>query len=439
MSSLLKQVVDNIYPAVVRGEGVFLYDADGNKYLDGSSGAMTASIGHGVPEIAEAMAEQARTIAFSYRTQFTNLPAEELADILVSRAPGDLNYAFFVNSGSEASEYAIRATVNHWRMKGHPDKQEILSRNTSYHGMTMGALSLSGHSVRRSDYGTLLHPFPVAPPADMWHEARPAESESEYAERSVDEYEQAIVKYGAHKVGAIVVEPIVGAAGGVLVPPRGYMKKLREMCDRLDILMIVDEVITGMGRTGVWFASEEEDIVPDILTFGKGLSGGYSPVAGVLLRDHMVATMREGSGISPFGHTFSNNPLGAAVCLSVLKYMEDHDVLNNVRRQGELMERGLQELAKKYPNLINIRGRGLLWGFDLAPRSPEGEDLPPVKVTGAEFVDVCFANGLIVYPAGIAPANNSVLISPPLTITREEIDLLLQILEQSLEEFFPRG
>jgi len=432
-SSLLKQTVSKRYPTVAHGRGVFLYDTEGRTYLDGSSGAMTASIGHGVSEIADAMREQACRVAFTYRTQFTNDPAEELARRLARLAPGDLNSAFFVNSGSEATEFAIRATANHWREKGRPAKVKVLGRHTSYHGMTMGALSMSGHAARRPDYGSLLHPFPVAPPAHAYRYARAGESEAEYAARAVAEVEAAILAEDPSTVGAFIAEPIVGAAGGALVPPAGYFAGLREVCDRLDVLLITDEVITGVGRTGEWFASSTEGIVPDLLVLGKGISGGYFPVAAVLMRDHMVDVLRAGSGVAPFGHTFSGNPLGAATCLAVLDKLEREDVLDNVRARGAQLEAGLKELAQRSRHMVDVRGRGLLWGFEFVT-DPVSKVAPGAHHDATNvFVAECLDRGLIIYPAGIAPLNNAALICPPLVITEEEIVLLLRMLESALE------
>ncbi|NYI45004.1 adenosylmethionine-8-amino-7-oxononanoate aminotransferase [Nocardioides aromaticivorans] len=434
MSALLKQHVDRAYPTISHGQGVFLYDTEGRRYLDGAGGAMTASIGHGVLEIADALNRQLSRVAFTYRTQFTNEPAEELARRLAALAPGDLNHAFFVSSGSEATEFAIRAAVGHWRERGKPEKVKILSRDISYHGMTMGALSMSGHAARRPDYGTLLHPFPVVPAVHAFRHARPGESDEQYAERAAAEFEAAVITAGPETVAGIIVEPIVGAAGGVLVPPTGYLQRLRQFCDRLGVLLILDEVITGMGRTGDWFASITEGVVPDLLATGKGLSAGYSPMGAVLMRDHMVEVIRAGSGVAPFGHTFSGNPLGAAACLAVLDHLEQNEVLANVRQRGKQLAAGLLQLAVRFPFVADVRGRGLLWGFEfladpLAKAAPD-----PVHQVSGLFVDACFERGLIVYPAGIAPLNNAVILSPPLTISEDEVDLMLEILEGALEE-----
>lgn len=437
-SALLKPVIDRAYPTVAYGEGVYLYDTDGRKYLDGSSGAMTASIGHGVAEVAEVMRRQSERVAFSYRTQFTNEPAEALAAKLAAVSPLGLDHAFFVNSGSEASEFAIRAVVGYWRELGLPDKAKVLGRHTSYHGMTMGALSLSGHPARRPDYGPLLHSFPVAPPAYAYRLAQPGELEVDYAERAAAEFEQAILAEDPDTVAAIIVEPIVGAAGGVLVPPPGYLARLRQICDRHGLLFIVDEVITGMGRTGDWFACEQEGIVPDLLLIGKGLSAGYSPVAAVLLHDRVVEAFGTHSGIPPFGHTFSGNPLGAATCLAVIEVLERDEVLANVRERGVQLERGLRALAERYPCMADVRGRGLLWGFEFVLDRTSKEAPGPTFNAAGAFVDECFAEGLIVYPAGIAPLNNAVIVSPPLVITESEVDDLLKRLDGALARFEPR-
>ncbi|WP_311258474.1 aminotransferase class III-fold pyridoxal phosphate-dependent enzyme [Microbacterium sp. WCS2018Hpa-9] len=431
-SALLKQNIREHYPEVTHGSGVYLYDTDGKVYLDGSSGAMTASIGHGVAEIGDAIRAQASGVAFTYRTQFTNGPAEQLAERLTAHAPGDLDFAFFVNSGSEASEYAIRTAVGYWREKGLPRKTKILGRGTSYHGMTMGALSMSGHAARRPDYGDLLHPFAVAPPAHAWRFAADGETEEAYGRRVVAEFESAVRAEDVDTVAAVIVEPIVGAAGGVLVPPVGYLAALREMCDRLGVLLIVDEVITGIGRAGEWFACGGEGVVPDLLLLGKGMSGGYAAVAGVLLRRPIVEAFAIGSGVAPFGHTFSGNPLGAATCLAVLDILEREDAFDNARQRGRQLESGLRELQAVHPRMADIRGRGLLWGFEFVTDA-ESLRTPDVSRNAAgAFVRLCREHGLIVYPAGIAPYNNAIMICPPLTITEEEIVDLLDRLSAAL-------
>lgn len=436
-SSLLKQNLGKVYPTVERGEGIWLWDREGRDYIDGCSGAMTANIGHGVASIAVAMQQQASQIAFTFRTQFTNGPAEELAARLTALAPGDLDHAFFVSSGSEASEHAMRVALHVWRERGQPAKLKILGRERSYHGMTMGALSMSGHEARRPDYGSLLHPFAVVPAAYAYRSDWAQLPEDEQW-RAADDWEKAILAEGPDTVAAVIAEPIVGAAGGALVAPRGYFKRLREICDKHDVLLIMDEVITGMGRTGTWFASEAEGIVPDMIITAKGLSAGYAPMGAVLMREPLVESMRNGSGSAPFGHTFSGNPLSSAVCLAVLDHIETNGVLENVRVRGEELRQGLEALAQRYRHMVDVRGRGLLWGFEFVMDRQDRTPPPSAFNASGLFADLCQAAGLIVYPAGIAPYNNATLIAPPLVITAEEIQLLLARLDTGLEQMSAR-
>ena len=430
-TSLLKLEIDKSYPVVTHGEGIFLYDTEGREYIDGSSGAMTANIGHGVREIGEAMHRQSDKVAFTFRHQFTNEPAERLAARIAGLAPGDLNSVAFVNSGSEASENAIRIALQYWRERGRSTKVKILSRHTSYHGMTMGALSMSGQPIRRADYGPLLHAFPSVPPAYCYRCPWGKQPES-CARECASAWDDAITKAGVDTVAAVIVEPIVGAAGGVLMPPSGYFATLRDICDRRGVLLIVDEVITGLGRTGAWFACADEGIVPDLVLIGKGTSAGYSPMAGVILREHVVQALRAGSGTSPIGHTFSANPLSAAVCLAVLDYIEHHNLLKNARDRGRELQKGLQALAMRYKHMADVRGRGLLYGFEFVV-DKDSRAAPPASLNASgTFVQACLSEGLVVYPAGIPPLNNAIIVCPPLVISAAELTELLRRLDRAL-------
>lgn len=418
-------------PTAEYAKGCYIYDTQGKSYLDGSGGAMTVSLGHAVPEVIGAIQAQAERLCFSYRTQFANTPALELAEELVSLAPAGITHAFFVNSGSEASELAIRSSIQYWRERGHPGKTLILGRDISYHGMTMGALSLSGHTARRGDYANLLHPLAVGP--SLSRVAQGPEATDVEADRKA--WSQAIESIGADKVAALIIEPIVGAAGGALTPPPGYMRMLREVCDVYGILFIADEVITGMGRTGRWFACDEDGVTPDVITVAKGLTSGYTPLGAVLYRDTLVEAMSKGSRTAPFGHTFSGNPLSAATALAVVRYLKSHAVLDNVSARGSQLRSGLQQLQARRPRLMgNVRGRGLLLGFDLFDPVHGGAPAPSLNANTV-FADACQAEGLIIYPAGIAPANNAAIVSPPLTIDETDIAVLLQRLDAGLERF----
>jgi adenosylmethionine-8-amino-7-oxononanoate aminotransferase len=431
-SALLKQPLGLQPPLAKRAKGVYIYSDDGRDYLDGSGGAMTVSIGHGVEEVLAAMNEQAQQLCFTYRTQFSSEPAEELAHALAQLAPEGINQAFFVNSGSEATELAMRVAIQYWRARGMSEKTHILGRQISYHGMTMGSLSMSGHSARRADYGNLLPAFAVAPPP---YQYRFPVDDWDAATKGAAAWEETIVKYGAHSVAAIIVEPIVGAAGGALTPPIGYLQELRRICDRHQILLIADEVITGMGRTGKWFGVDHDGISPDLIATGKGMTSGYTPMGAVLFADHVVNALKNEGKTAPFGHTFSANPLSAATCLAVTRYMLENRVLENVNIRSKQLEDGLLILSAKYPWLVDVRGRGLLWGFEFVKNPETKEALDSKLNANTRFVAHCFNAGLIVYAAGIAPYNNSVIISPPLTITDDELNVLLARLETGAINF----
>ncbi|MFZ5957231.1 aminotransferase class III-fold pyridoxal phosphate-dependent enzyme [Pseudomonas knackmussii] len=415
-------------PVVHHARGVFIYDNSGNGYIDGSGGAMTVSIGHGVPEVLAAMSRQAQQVCFTYRTQFTSAAAEELAAEIAALAPGDLNKVFFVNSGSEATELSMRVAIQYWQERGQPTKTKILGRSLSYHGMTMGSLSMSGHAARRGDYSNLLHQFAVAPPAYAYRYEVPDDGTF-----GASVWEAVIQEQGADNIAAVIVEPVVGAAGGALTPPIGYLKALREICDRHSILLISDEVITGMGRTGKWFGCEHDGIVPDIIATGKGMSSGYTPMGGVIIRDAVMDVL--GERVKLFGHTFSANPLSAATCLAVIRYMKEHAILDNVAARSVQLESGLKDLSVRYPWMADVRGRGLLWGFEFVKDAATKEPIDTARQANLRFTQLCFGAGLIVYPAGIAPLNNSALLAPPLVISASETEELLSRLEIGLKRF----
>ena len=413
---------------------MFVYDEEGRDYLDGSGGAMTVSIGHGVPEVLAAMREQSERVCYTFRTHFGSDSADELAEALVELAPGDIEYAFFVNSGSEATEMAMRTAVTYWRERGRPEKTHILGRHTSYHGMTMGALSVSGHDARRLEYSDLLHAFAVAPPPTCFRcesNVGPLECPIHGAQA----WERVLDEHGADRVAAVIVEPIVGAAGGALTPPIGYLRTLREICDRHEVLLIADEVITGMGRTGTWFGCEHDDIVPDMIATAKGMSSGYTPMGAVLFRKHVVESLRARQPWAPLGHTFSANPLSAAACLAVVRYIRDNDLLQNVKARGAQLEAGLRELSARFPWMADVRGRGLLWGFEFVTDAESRRPLDSSLQPNATFVNHCFDAGLMLYPAGFPPYNNAIIVSPPLVITEAETSLLLERLEVALTTF----
>lgn len=432
-SHVLKPVLAKQYPVVECGRGVYLYDEAGKQYLDGCSSAIVTNLGHGLQEIADTAHEQARAVSFVYRTQFTSRPLEDLASWLVARLQG-MNWAFFVNSGSEATEAALRLAMQYWQEKGQPTKQKILSRRVSYHGMTLGALGVSGHYARRHRFLNILHEQPSVAPAYCYRCPFGLEPLS-CGLRCAEDLEDNIRQFGADTVAAFIAEPIVGASGAALTPPDGYFQKIREICHRYDILLIVDEVLTGLGRTGTWLGIDHWQVEPDMIVLGKGMSAGYTPIAAVLASDKVIEGIRQGSGVSVFGHTYGGNPQSAAVSLAVLKYLEEHGLIEQVQAKEALLKTRLLELAERHPIIGDVRGKGFLWGLELVANRVSREPFKSDLYVAQRLVDAAFAEGLLLYPCqGMVDltTGDAVLVAPPFIMSEGEIDDLIERLDRSL-------
>ncbi|AXN37197.1 aspartate aminotransferase family protein [Peribacillus butanolivorans] len=436
-SSLIKPVLGGAYPTISHGEGVFLYDKEGKNYLDASSGAVTANIGHGVQEIIDAMKKQANQVSFVYRSQFTSEPAEKLAKKIAELTKGELNYSFFVNSGSEATETALKIAIQHWQEKGKPKKHKIISRWMSYHGITMGALSMSGHPIRRERFTAMLESYPSVSPPYCYR--CPLQLDPHTCGMAcAKELEATIRRIGGDNIAAFIAEPVIGAAGGAIVPPDGYFQKLKKICEEHDILFIADEVMTGFGRTGKMLASEYWDVEPDIVTFGKGMSGGYTPIAAAVMTRKVMEPIMNGSQSIIGGHTLSANPLSCAVSLAVLEYVEKNNLVEKSADRGKNLIRGLKKLGEKYSFIGDIRGRGLLIGMEFVQDKSTKSSLPKgVDVTN-EIIKLGMKNGILLYPAaagldGVTGA--AIIISPPLTISEDECAELLMRLDITLRQF----
>lgn len=421
-SRLIKPVLDEELPIISHGKGVYLYDTEGKEYLDGSSGAVTASIGHGVEEIQEAMKEQASKVSFVYRSQFTSSSAEQLAEKLSNLTKSADYYSFLVNSGSEATETAMKIAIQYWQEKGIKTKQRILSRWMSYHGITIGSLSMSGHTVRRTRFEPLLEDYPTISPPYCYR----CPYQATYPNcqlKCASELEKAIKRIGEEHIAAVIMEPIVGAAGAGLTPPKGYYEEIRRICDENNVLFISDEVMTGIGRTGEMLALDHWNTVADIVTLGKGLSAGYTPIAAVLVESKIMEPIQNGSKIIMSGHTFSGNPQSAAIGLAVLEYIEKHNILTKVQENGTYLYNLLKKLQVQFPIIGDIRGKGLLLGLEFIDGAEKksfdrGKQMTNLVIAKAKKA------GLLVYPsaAGEDGINgDAVIIAPPLTITKVEI------------------
>jgi adenosylmethionine-8-amino-7-oxononanoate aminotransferase len=435
-SYLIKPVLNREYPVVTHGKGIYLYDTKGKEYIDGSSGAVTASIGHSVKEITEAMKEQADKVSFVYRSQFSTEAAEKLAKKLKELSPGELNWSFFVNSGSEATETAMKIAIQYWQEKRQHEKTKIISRWMSYHGITMGALSMSGHLSRRERFEMTLQKYPAISAPYYYRDAN-GKTIEQCDEAYAAELEKEILKIGADRIAAFIAEPIIGAAGGAITPSATYFQKMKLLCDKYNILFIADEVMTGAGRTGKMFAMEHFRVVPDIMATGKGLSAGYTPIAATVVSDRVMDPILNGSNSIMSGHTFSANPQSAAVAVAVLNYIEKNKLVENAAQKGSYLREKLERIAEASEIIGDVRGKGLLIGIEFVKNKRSKKPFPRKVNLVNKVVNANFAEGLLVYPANAGKRGidgDAVIIAPPLTITKEEADELVRRFKRGLDK-----
>jgi adenosylmethionine-8-amino-7-oxononanoate aminotransferase len=426
-------MLNEIYPVIDYGKGVYLFDIEGKKYLDASSGAVTANIGHGVPEIIEAIKEQAKKVSFVYRSQFTSEAAEGLAEKIAQLTPGDLNWSFFVNSGSEATETAMKMAIQYWQEKGKQTKLKVISRWVSYHGITLGALSMSGHPGRRARFVPLLEDFPVINPPYCYRCPYNLEAPS-CGFLCAQELDTAIKRIGAEKIAAFIAEPVIGAAGGAIAPPEDYFKIIKKICEDNDILFIADEVMTGSGRTGTMLACEQWGVIPDIVALGKGLGAGYTPIAAAIASEKVMTPILAGSKSVMSGHTLSANPQSCAVALAVLEFLQKNEIMKQVESKGIYLKKQLERLKRKFPFIGDVRGKGLLLGIEFVENRNSKKTFPRNALITQKIVALAKEKGLLVYPAGagIDGVNgDAIIISPPLTITKSDIKKLVYLLTET--------
>jgi adenosylmethionine-8-amino-7-oxononanoate aminotransferase len=422
-------------PTIVRAEGIRLWDSDGKEYIDASSGAVAViSVGHGRAEVVEAMAAQARRVAYVHGGLLQHEAGEALARELVRFTPGNLNRVLFVSGGSEANESAIKLARQYHLLRGRPEKSIVLSRRRSYHGMTLGALSVSGYEARRAPFAPLL----------LW-EPRVVESNCYRCPFGLTypvcdlacatDLEHAIVELGAERVAAFIAEPVVAAAGPAMTPPPGYFERIRAICDAHDILFIADEVVTGLGRTGAWFGIDHWGVVPDVITTAKGISGGYAPLAAVIIGDHIAAAFEERGVPFIHGYTYMEHPVTCAAGLAVLRIIERERLVENAADQGEYLFARLRALAAERPIIGDVRGLGLLAGIELVADRATKQPFDPALGMTTRLLDAARSHGLMLYPgnSGDGVVGDQVLLSPPLIVTRDDIDEIVRRLALALD------
>jgi adenosylmethionine-8-amino-7-oxononanoate aminotransferase len=425
------------YPTVDRGEGVYIYDTEGKQYIDGSGGAAVVGIGHVVKEITEAMVHQANRISFSHGSHFTSQSAIDLASKLVELSPKGLARVYFLSGGSEAVETAVKLARQYQVERGKPGKYKVISRWTSYHGNTLGALALSGHTGRRRHYLPLIQHTPHIAPAYCYRCPFGLEPQTCDLECALD-LEKTLLYEGPDSVSAFIAEPIVGATAGALVPKDGYFQKIREICDQYDILLIVDEVMTGIGRTGKNFGIDHWNVIPDMIVVGKGLSSGYTPIFVVIVKEEVHGVIKEGSGAFVHGHTYNQNPLSCAIGCAVIDYLIKHDLVSRSAKMGEYFLRSLQSL-NRHEIVGDVRGKGLFAGVEFVKDRKTKEPFDPKLRLNGLIANRAFEKGLITYPGGGGAdgiKGDHLLLAPPFIITEEQIEKMVSILDESIVEIF---
>jgi adenosylmethionine-8-amino-7-oxononanoate aminotransferase len=440
-SGLFPRNFKKSYPTAVRGEGCWIIDRSGRRFLDASGQAAVVSIGHGVPEIGRAMAEQSSQIAFAHTSQFHTAPAEKLAERLLAMAPPNFRNGgrvYFTSGGSEATETAIKLARQFHLESGQKDRYRVLSRRQSYHGSTLGAMSVSGNVARRAPYEPLLAEWGHIAPCFCYH--CPFEKTFPQCELAcADDLEIYLLQHEPEKTAAFILEPVVGATLGAAVPPEGYAARIAKICGKNGILLIADEVMTGMGRTGKAFAAQHWNIEPDMILVGKGVASGYAPLGAVLVSARVVATFDRGSGAFMHGFTYQAHPVCTAAGNAVLDYLESHKLFDRVVPAGNNLRDALS-LLQSHPNVGDVRGLGLLFGVEFVKDKTTREPFPKSEIISENIRQACLDENVLTYPTqGCVDGlrGDHILLAPPFTISTEECALIARALRSALAKVFP--
>lgn len=437
MSHVFGRNAKSTPPVAVAGEGCYLIDADGKRYLDGSGGAAVSCLGHSNQAIKEAVKSQIDDLAFAHTGFFTSKPAEELADKLIRLAPVGLDRVYFVSGGSEAVEAAIKLARQYHVERGEDERHILIARRQSYHGNTIGALSASGNLWRRQMFQPMLVETSHISPCYAWRDQRDDETAFTYGQRVANELEAEILRLGAEKVMAFIAEPVVGATLGAVPAVDCYFRRIREICDRYGVLLILDEVMCGMGRTGHVFACAEDGIRPDILTIAKGLGAGYQPIGAMLASDHIFQTIADGSGFFQHGHTYLGHPVATAAANKVIDIIGTDDMMEDVRRKGHYLMTALMDRFGQHPHIGDIRGKGLFLGMEFVADRDSKTPFDPAKSINKKFKAAAFNAGLICYPMGgtiDGQYGDHVLLAPPFIITDQQIIEMVDKIDFAVKE-----
>ncbi len=423
-------------PTAVAVDGVHLIDQQGRRYIDASGGAAVSCLGHGHPDVLAAMHAQIDKVAYAHTSFFTTEVAEQLADNLIASAPAGTSHVYFVSGGSEAVEAALKMARQYFVEIGQPERKHFIARRQSYHGNTLGALAVGGNEWRRRQFAPLLIPVTHVSPCYEYRDRRADESAEAYGARLVQELSDAIEQLGPQNVIAFVAETVGGATSGALTPVPGYLRGVRELCSRHGILLILDEVMCGMGRTGTLHACEQEGVVPDLMAIAKGLGGGYQPIGAVLVQSDIVSAFEKGSGMFQHGHTYLGHAVACAAALAVQQVIARDDLLAAVLRQGEALDRRLHEVFGEHPNVGDLRGRGLFRGVELVADRASKKPFNPAMRLHARIKAQAMAAGLMVYPMGgtiDGQLGDHVLLAPPFIVSDAEVEAIVERLAAAID------
>ncbi|CAD0185797.1 Adenosylmethionine-8-amino-7-oxononanoate aminotransferase [Ruegeria sp. THAF57] len=434
MSHVFPRHTKSNLPVAVAGDGCYVIDAVGKRYLDCGDAAVSC-LGHSDQSVIEAVQDQVGKIAFAHTGFMTSEPAEALAELLIEHAPGDLDRVYFLSGGSEATEAAIKLARQYFLEIGQPERRHVIARRQSYHGNTLGALSAGGNAWRRAQFAPMLIEMTHIAPCYEYAEKPDGESSYDYGQRVANELESEILRLGPETVMAFMAEPVVGATLGAVPAVEGYFRRIREICDQYGVLLILDEVMCGMGRTGHLFACDHDGISPDILCIAKGLGAGYQPIGAMLCTSKLYGAIEDGSGFFQHGHTYVGHPVATAASLAVVQQLIQRDLPARATEMGDVLQNALLEEFGQHPNVGDIRGRGLFRGLELVADRATRTPIDPSHGTAAKIKKAAFSEGLICYPmSGTRDGRHGdhILLAPPFIIGNSEIGELVTKLSKAL-------
>lgn len=437
MSHVFPRHTKSTAPLAVKGDGIYILDSEGKRYLDGSGGAAVSCLGHSDADVIAAIKDQIDNIAFAHTGFFSSEPAERLADRLIAHAPGSLDRVYFTSGGSEAVESALKMARQYFVEKGEPSRSHFIARRQSYHGNTLGALAAGGNAWRREKFNPLLIDVSHIAPVHEYRWREAGETAEEYGLRVANELEAEIQRLGAENVIGFIAEPVVGATMGAVPPVKGYFKRIREICDQYGILLILDEVMCGMGRTGTLFACEQDGIAPDIVTIAKGLGAGYQPIGAAICTSEIYDAFVNGSGFFQHGHTYIGHPTATAAGDAVVKKLTEGGMVARAAQQGEVLDAALREAFGQHPHIGDIRGRGMFRGLEIVADRATKEPMDPAKAVNKKLKAAAFEAGLVCYPMGgtiDGQRGDHILLAPPFIITEDQIGELVDKLGTAIRE-----